>query len=53
MGGCRASALQFSDNIMGPDRAVCRMFYGGYVEKLKAAVQDVFKKLNINKQETV
>ncbi len=49
-GGCRASALQSSpDNIMGPDRAVCQLFYGGYRQKIEKAAQQAI----LNRQKTV
>lgn len=40
-GGCRAGALAFDErNLMGPDRAACLLFKGGYQEKIQAAVDD-------------
>lgn len=45
-GGCRASALQFSPgNIMAPDRAICKIFRGGYIEKIKKAADGAVQKI--------
>ncbi|MEA4853250.1 MAG: radical SAM protein [Christensenella sp.] len=52
-GGCRASALQFSqDNIMAPDRAVCLLFRGGYCDKIKEAAQKAIEKTTQQNGET-
>lgn len=37
--GCRASSMEYGDDIMGPDRAVCKILKEGYVQKVKEAVQ--------------
>ena len=37
--GCRASSMEYGDDIMGPDRAVCKILKEGYVPKVKEAVQ--------------
>lgn len=40
-GGCRASALCFdSGDIMGPDRAACLIFRGGYGKRLEKVVKN-------------
>ncbi len=39
-GGCRGSALQFDpNNIMGPDKAVCQIFHGGYIDKIRKTAE--------------
>ncbi len=41
-GGCRASALMDApDDIMAPDRAACRLFRGGWADRLKACMEQV------------
>ena len=42
LGGCRASALETSpDDILAPDRAVCAIFRGGWVEKIAARMKEI------------
>jgi len=37
--GCRASALDTGGNIMGPDKAVCTFYKGGYIERIQEAAK--------------
>jgi len=39
-GGCRANALTTSPDILSPDEAICRIFTGGYVEKIEQAAAE-------------
>lgn len=41
-GGCRASALMDApDDILAPDRAACRLFRGGWADRLKACMEQI------------
>jgi len=37
--GCRASALDSGGDLMGPDRAACAFFRGGYIPRIKKAAK--------------
>ena len=42
LGGCRASALETSPtDILAPDRAVCAIFKGGWIEKVTALMKEI------------
>ena len=42
LAGCRASALETApDDIMAPDKAACEIFKGGWIEKIKALMQEI------------
>jgi len=42
LAGCRASALETApDDILAPDRAICRIFKGGWVEKIDALMKQI------------
>lgn len=42
LGGCRASALEITpDDIMAPDKAVCEIFKGGWIEKITARMSQI------------
>ncbi len=46
-GGCRASALATTPNdIMAPDRSVCLLLRGGYVERIKEAAENALRSLS-------
>jgi radical SAM protein with 4Fe4S-binding SPASM domain len=37
--GCRASALDAGGDLMGPDRAVCKFYKGGYIQRIMEAAK--------------
>jgi radical SAM protein with 4Fe4S-binding SPASM domain len=41
-GGCRASALSFGNDILGPDAAICRMFKERWPQKVADRIQSEF-----------
>jgi len=42
LAGCRASALETTpDDILAPDRAICGIFKGGWVQKIDALMQEI------------
>jgi radical SAM protein with 4Fe4S-binding SPASM domain len=41
-GGCRASALSFGDDILGPDRAICLMFKNRWPLKIANLIRSEF-----------
>lgn len=48
LGGCRASALETSpSDILAPDLAICEIFKGGWVEKIRQTMAAVDPKLQL------
>ena len=42
LAGCRASALETTpDDILAPDRAICGIFKGGWVQRIDALMQEI------------
>ena len=42
LGGCRASALETSPtDILAPDRAVCAIFKGGWIDRLTRLMKEI------------
>lgn len=41
VGGCRASALEFEQDILGPDRSVCELYKGGWKNRLLDLLKEI------------